>query len=229
MIRSSSRIAASLLILSLCAHIPIVHAQSGTLARIVLIQPKPGQAADFEAGYQRHLEWHRQNEDPWRWYGWSFVLGHRLGLFMDGSFGHTAAGLDAAIKPAEDGADNAKNVTPHADFVSHGVYERLDAISRGAPLPDPSAMLVLDTFEVAPGQESAFEKALVQSATSAGIDRWTCYKLRIGGPRSEYLVMRNATSFGNAASLAPIEVPPGIAVRATSELLRYRPELSYEP
>lgn len=229
MIRFSSRIAASLLMLSLCAPVPIVHAQSGTLARIVVIQPKPGQSAAFEAGYQRHLEWHRQNEDPWRWYGWTFVLGPRLGLFMDGTFGQTAAGLDRAIKPAEDGADNAKNVTPHADFVSHGVYERLDAISRGDPLPDSSAMLVLDTFEVAPGQERAFEKALVQSATSAGIDRWACYKLRIGGPRSEYLVMRAATSFGHATSLPPIEVPPGIVSRATSELLRYRRELSYEP
>lgn len=229
MARSSLRIGATLLMLSLGAYIPIGHAQSGTLARIVVIQPKPGRAADFEAGYQRHLEWHRKNDDPWRWYGWSFVLGHRLGLFMDGSFDHTSAELDAAIKPAEDGADNAANVTPHADFVSHGVYERRDAISRGNPLPDTSAMLVLDTYEVVQGQEGAFEKALVQSAKLAGIGRFTGYKLRIGGSRSEYLVMRSATSFGNATSLPAIEIPPGIVVRATSELLRYRPELSYEP
>src|SRR5690606_29684102 len=116
MARSSLHIAASLLMLSLCAYVPATHAQSGTLARIVVIQPKPGQAAAFEAGYQRHLEWHRKNADPWRWYGWTFVLGHRLGQFMDGTFGHTSADLDGAIKPAEDRADNAVNVTPYADF-----------------------------------------------------------------------------------------------------------------
>lgn len=229
MARSSLHIAASLLMLSLFAHTPATHAQDGTLARIVVIQPKPGQAAAFEAGYQRHVEWHRKNGDSWRWYGWTFVLGHRLGQFMDGTFGHTSADLDAAIKPAEDRADNAVNVTPYADFVSHGVYERRASASRGDPLPDTSAMLVLETYEVAPGQEGAFEKALLQSTKLAGIARYTCYKLRIGGSRSEYLVMRAATSFGNAASLPPIEIPPGIVVRATSELLRYQPALSYEP
>lgn len=229
MARSLLQVGAGLLMLALCAYIPVSHAQGGTLARIVVIQPKPGQAADFEIGYKRHLEWHRKNGDPWRWYGWTFVLGHRLGQFMDGTFDHTSAELDAAIKPAEDRADNALNVTPYADFLSHGVYERQEAISRGNPLPDKSEMLVLETYEVVPGQERAFENALARSTKQFRIERYTCYKLRVGGSQAEYLVMRAATSVGDATSLQMIEFPPGIVAQATSELLKYQPALSYEP
>jgi len=208
---------------------PIARAQEANLARIVVIKPKPGQNAEFEAGYKRHLEWHRRNQDPWQWYGWTFVLGERLGQFMDGTFGHTAAGFDSAIKPAEDGADNAINVTPYADFVSHGVYERLDALSRGTPLPDTSPFLVLNTYHVVHGQESAFERAWQRVSSKANIERATWYKLRLGGTGSQYILMRPATSFGAAAALPALEFPAGIIERSTTELLRYQPALSYIP
>ena len=28
-----------------------------------------------EAGYARHLEWHRQARDTWVWYGWNVTFG----------------------------------------------------------------------------------------------------------------------------------------------------------
>ncbi|MGH8195122.1 MAG: hypothetical protein ACREQ8_12075 [Woeseiaceae bacterium] len=40
---------------------------SGVFARMVVIAPKPGQAAAFRDGYQSHLEWHRKADDPWVW------------------------------------------------------------------------------------------------------------------------------------------------------------------
>jgi hypothetical protein len=85
-------------VLGLCAAVSLSYAEDATLARIVVIQPKLGKAAEFQAGYKRHLEWHRRNRDPWQWYGWTFVLGDRLGQFMDGTFGHTSSELDVAIK-----------------------------------------------------------------------------------------------------------------------------------
>jgi len=208
---------------------PVSAAAAGELARMVVIRPKPGLEAEFEAGYRRHLEWHRSAGDPWTWYGWRFVLGERLDLFMDGSFGHSAEELDRAIRPADDGADNATNVVPYADFLAHGVWERLPEASRGAPLPDPSPFLALDTFDVVPGEEAAFEAALTGAALAARDERFSWFRLRRGGERPRYALMRAASSFGAGAALEPVRFAAGLIERATSELLRYQPSMSYVP
>ncbi len=217
-------------------------AAPGRFARIVVIAPKPGDERAFEEGYQRHLEWHRAHADPWEWLGWTFVLGDRLGLFMDGTFGHAAADFDAAVDPAGDAADNAANVTPHADFVSHAVVERLDSLGMGPPLPDTTALLVLTTYDVLPGRERRFEDAIAARRTRLPRDaRFTWYRLRIGGRAPRYLLMRAVPRFSAAAELpgffedATLGTPSWssaldtIVEEVRTELLRYRPTLSYHP
>lgn len=211
-------------------------AEPGPYARIVVIEPKPGQAEAFEAGYERHIRWHREQQDPWTWYGWSFVFGERLGLFMDGTFGHAARDFDAAVQPAADAADNARNVTPHANFLSHAVYQRLDAFSNGAPLPDTSPFLALTTYAVAPGREWEFEAVLRGCRARADDARFTWFKLRIGGTHAQYLLFRPAESLAAAAGLKEFcgtamahQSGEGGVENVRSELLRYRPTLSYHP
>jgi len=68
---------------------------AGQFARMVVIKPKPGQAVNVTAGYERHLVWHKNNKDPWTWHGWTFVLGDRIGQFMDGAFERAVAQLAA--------------------------------------------------------------------------------------------------------------------------------------
>lgn len=226
-------LAASLLLCSASAFAQ--QPASGPFARMVVIQPKPGQDAAFEQGYQRHLEWHRKAGDRWMWYGWSFVLGERLGSFMDGTFGHAAANFDAAVQPAADAADNAANVAPYAEFLSHGMFRRLETASVGQPLPDTSAYLAMTTYTVAPGDATAFERQLVARATrppgSGGSERYTWYRLQIGGEGAQYVLLRAAPSFGAAADLPEVlPIGTGPMLRGVrSELLRYRAEMSYLP
>ena len=40
------------------------------------------------------------HNDPWTWHGWSVLTGERLGWFIDATFGHEAAELDA-LAPIE--------------------------------------------------------------------------------------------------------------------------------
>lgn len=226
-------LAASLLLLS--AHALAQQPPAGPFARMVVIQPKPGQAAAFEQGYQRHLEWHRKADDRWTWHGWSFVLGERIGMFMDGTFGHAAAHFDAAVQPAGDAADNAANVTPHADFLSHGVFRRLESASVGPALPDTSPFLAMTTYTVAPGDTTAFERQLVARATrpagSGSGERFTWFRLQIGGEGAQYVLLRGAPSFAAAADLPEVlPVGAGPMLRGVrTELLRYRPDMSYVP
>ena len=210
---------------------PQSHAQQspGQFARLVVLKPKPGHLSEFTAGYQRHLIWHKNNKDPWTWRGWTFVLGERVGQFMDGTFGHAITNFDQAINPAADSEDNNLNVTPHADFVSHSIYERLETASAGALLPDASPFMALSTYTVVPGQESSFESAIANLAKLRTDQRLSWYKLRIGGQLSQYVLMRPVQTFSGGGTLPEIKLPAGLVQHAQSELLRYQPTLSYEP
>ena len=203
-----------------------IPAAAQSFARMVVIVPKPGQAEAFEKGYERHLQWHKGVQDPWTWYGWTFVLGNRINRFMDGTFGHAAADFDAAVQPAADAADNNVNVVPYADFVSHGIYQRMDAMSAGEPLPDSSPFLSMTTYHIRPGQEAAFEQAV---ARARGTGRQTWYRLQAGGEAPQYVLMRAVPSFGAAATLGTPYTLSGLVDHVDNELLRYRANLSYRP
>ena len=107
---------------------------------------------DFEAGYIRHLELHRQARDTWAWYGWTVTFGERQRWFVYASFGHSAASLDNPVPPAEDERDNVVNVTPHAEFAGNALYEFLPALSRGTGVPQPAARLELTTVDLDAGR-----------------------------------------------------------------------------
>ena len=231
--------AMALALQSFCApaHAQAPAPQPGPFARMVVIQPYPGKTAEFREGYQRHLQWHRNAGDRWTWYGWNVVLGDRIGKFMDGTFFHAAGNFDHPVKPAEDGADNAKHVEPYAKFESHGIYERLEQFSAGAPLPDTSPYLAMTTYVVAPAQAPQFEAMLAARARArreAG-ERYSWYQLRIGGEAREYVLMQSVSSFGAAAQAKDwfgAALPSdrsAVITRVRSELLAFAPSLSYRP
>src|SRR4051794_29819497 len=90
--------------------------EKGLYARIAVLRPHDGDTVDFEAGYIRHLEWHKQAKDKFSWYGWTVWAGDRQRWFVYATFGHSAASLNAPVAPADDERDNVSNVTPHAEF-----------------------------------------------------------------------------------------------------------------
>ena len=107
----------------LAAAVPAADNERGPYARIAILRPHDGDTVDFEAGYIRHLEWHRQAGDKWVWYGWNVTYGDRQRWFVYASFGHAAADFDNPVSPADDERDNIVNVTPHAQFVGNALYD----------------------------------------------------------------------------------------------------------
>lgn len=57
----------------------------GDAAFLFAYYPKQGRQEQFDAGYRRHLDWHREHRDPLPWYGWYVATGERAGMFVDGS------------------------------------------------------------------------------------------------------------------------------------------------
>ena len=109
----------------------------GPYARIAIMRALDGHSVDWEAGYIRHLEWHRQAKDTFNWYSYSvWASTERQRWIIYATFGHTAAELSNPVSPAEDERDNLINVLPHAQFLGNWVYEFLPALSRGNGVPD---------------------------------------------------------------------------------------------
>jgi hypothetical protein len=204
--------------------------EKGPYARIAVLRPHDGKTVDFEAGYIRHLDFHRQARDTWAWYGWTVWAGDRQRWFVYATFGHSAASLDNPVPPAEDERDNVANVTPHAEFVGNALYEYLPGLSRGTGEPQPTARLELTTVDLVAGTAKAFETALAaEQSTLQGETLW--YRMVTGGAVPRYVRLRPRPSLsaildGRSEQALPDDVNPSIA-KTTIEILNLRPTMSY--
>ena len=198
-------------------------------ARIAILRPHDGDTVDFEAGYIRHLEWHRQARDTWVWYGWNVTFGERQRWFVYASFGHSAADFDSPVAPAEDERDNILNVVPHAQFVGNALYEYRSGLSRGTGVPQPAARLELTTVDLNPGAEQAFEAA-IGAGQSALHDEALWYRMVAGGAAPRYVRLRPRRSVsaildGRNDQMLADGVNRFIA-KTTVEILTLRPTMS---
>lgn len=204
--------------------------QAGPFARIAILRPNDGDTVDFEAGYRRHLDFHRDARDTWTWYGWTIWAGERQRWFVYATFGHSASSLDNPVSPAEDERDNVANVTRHAQFVANAIFEYLPGLSRGTGVPTPTARLEFTTVDLHPGAAHAFEAALSAARQNAnGETLW--YRLLAGGPSPRYVRLCPRLSLaaildGAAAQALPDSVHNLVAT-TTVEILNLRPTMSY--
>jgi hypothetical protein len=208
----------------------VAQAERGPYARIAVLRPHDGKTVDFEAGYLRHLEWHRQAGDKWTWYGWTLWAAERQRWFIYASFGHTAADLGNPVSPLEDERDNVINVTPHCAFVENIVYEFLPTLSLGTGAPQPAARAELTTVELKPGTGRAFEAALgARQSTLQGETLW--YRMVAGAAAPRYVRIRARPNLaaildGQGEQALPDDVNDLIA-KTTIEIVNLRPTMSY--
>jgi hypothetical protein len=223
-------VAAILLVSPVFAAPAATESNPASYARIAVLRPNDGDTVDFEAGYIRHLEWHRQAGDSWSWYGWNIWASDRQRWFVYASFGHTAEELGKPVSPAEDERDNISNVTPHAKFVENAVYEFLPQLSRGSSTPTPMPRLELTTVEINSGAGKAFEAMLrTDEPNLQGETLW--YRMVAGGNIPRYVRLRprptiTAILDERSEQALPDKAIPLIA-KMTIEILNLRPTMSY--
>ena len=201
----------------------------GPYARIAILRPHDGHAVDFEAGYVRHLDWHRQAGDTWVWYGWTVTFGERQRWFVYASFGHSAADFDHPVAPAEDEKDNLLNVLPHAQFLGNALYEFRPILSRGSGVPQPAARIELTTLDLQAGTEEGFEAALAGSPSASGMETlW--YRMRAGGSMPRYLGLRPQPTLSALIDAGRNNALPDgaqrLVAKSTVEILTLRPAMS---
>ena len=202
----------------------------GPFARIAILRANDGQTVDLEAGYIRHLEWHRQAKDPFRWYSYTvWASTERQRWLIYATFGHSSASLSNPVSPAEDERDNVINVLPHAQFLGNGVYEFLPALSKGDGVPTPTLRAEYTTVElVNAGAAKGFETTLAaEQSRLTGETLW--YRLVSGGDTPRYVRLRPranlAALLDERADQSLPEKVNALVAKVTSEILVLRPNM----
>lgn len=201
----------------------------GPYARIAIMHALDGHSVEWEAGYIRHLEWHRQARDPFGWYSYSvWASGERQRWIIYATFGHTALELSNPVSPADDERDNLTNVLPHAQFLGNGVYEFLPALSRGNGVPTPTLRAEYTTVELNYGTGKAFEAAL--AAEKPKLQQETLwYRMIVGGATPCYVRLRPRSNLAAILDERADQALPdkviGLVSKMTVEVLNLRPTM----
>ncbi len=224
----------------------------GTVARIGVFEPKPGAAAQFEQGRKKHFEFHRKENDTWSWFTWEVISGEHEGTYITGTFGHQWKDFDAWEKlDRADTADANANMGPSLESESTAYYELIPDASRPPAGKEPSPMIQVTHFYVKPAGVEAFVAAIKEAKTALDKAGWPShsfwYRLVNGGEGPEFVLVAARASWAEMAppakslaetlagvlgpqkAVAVIHAVMGNTSRTYSELLRYRPDLSYVP
>jgi hypothetical protein len=183
---------------------------------------------DFEEGYIRHLEWHRQAKDKFNWYSYSFGSStDRQRWIIYATFGHTSTELSNPVSPAEDQRDVILNI-PHVQYIGSSIYEFLPALSRGNSVPSPALKAEYTTVEVNFGEAKAFEEALASERSGLqGETLW--FRMVEGGSMPRYIRFRPRASLENILDQPAGQVLPdkvkGLVSKMTVEILNLRPDM----
>ena len=201
----------------------------GPFARIAVMRALDGHSVELEAGYIRHLDWHRRASDTFNWYSYSvWASTERQRWIVYATFGHSAAELNNPVSPAEDERDTLINVLPHAQFLGNGIYEFLPALSRGTGVPTPTPRAEYTTVEIKHGAEKPFEAAVAESQSRLrGETLW--YRMVIGGEAPRYVRLRPCMSLASILEERADQTLPekayGLIEKMTVESLNLRPDM----
>ena len=203
---------------------------AGPFARIAIMRALDGHFVELEAGYRRHLEWHRQAKDTFAWYSYSvWASDRRPRSIIYATFGHTADELSHPVSPADDERDNVINVLPHAQYLGNSIYRFLPDVSRGNGIPTPTARAEYMTVELkSPADAGEFEASLPKNLQEETL--W--YRLVVGGDVPQYIRIRPRASLaailderGNRPDFGPDVGAIQLVSKITIETLSLRPDM----
>jgi len=151
----------AMLALLVCA--PAWSQGAPNLAELWVVIPKAGHEQQLNEGLQKHMTFRSEQGDPWRWDGYTPLLGDNMNRVVARSCCHTWADVDTygewtRAHPAV-GAHFAEHVVPHAEKYEH-YFEEMDwANSRWDSEGGPYKYFAVTEFSVKAGSADEFHAA----------------------------------------------------------------------
>jgi len=226
----------------------------GTIAALEFQKPKNGMVPQYQAGRKQKAAWHKQQNDPLPLFVWETLSGDNTGTYIVGRLGQHWADFDKPAIPDEvDVAEFQKVVGTYVDSVIARYYEFMPKISNpsGAKMPPKFSEII--TFHVRYGKGSDFRSAIGRVYEATQKTKWPLnyewYELASGGPTGVYVLVLPRDNwadfeekpdvkpfrdmlkeaFGQAEADSIVDRIDRSVEKETSEIIQFRPELSYLP
>ena len=226
----------------------------GTIAALEFQKPKNGMVPQYQAGRKQKAAWHKQQNDPLPLFVWETLSGDNTGTYIVGRLGQHWGDFDKPAIPDEvDVAEFQKVVGTFVDSVITRYYQFMPKISNpsGAKMPPKFSEIV--TFHVRYGKGSDFQSAIGRVYEATQKTKWPLnyewYALASGGPTGVYVLVLPRDNwadfeekpdvkpfrdmlkeaFGQAEEDAIVDRIDRSVEQETSEIIQFRPELSYLP
>jgi hypothetical protein len=227
----------------------------GTLVSIEFQKIKSGSVPQYEAGRKQKAAWHKQQNDPLPLLVWETMSGDTTGEFLVGRFGQHWADYDKpAVTDEADVAEFQKVMGAYVDSVTTRYYDYLPKISNskvGDMTPAKFSEIII--FQVRSGKNSDFRSAIDRIYEGTVKTKWPVnyewYELVNGGAAGTYVLSFPHSSwadfedkpdakpyrdmlkdaFGQQEADSIVDRLDRSVEKSTSEIIQFRPELSYMP
>ena len=226
----------------------------GTIASLEYQTPKNGMVKQYEDGRKQKAEWHKQQKDPLPLMVWETLSGDYTGTYIVGRLGQHWSDFDKpSISEQADLEEFNKVIGANVQSVVTRYYELLPKDSKPTDSTVPSKFAEIVTYRVRAGKDGDFRSAVDRATEAIEKTKWAAnfywYALANGGPGGTYvLVLPHANwadfedkpgmkpfpemlkeAFGPAEADSITKRFDSSVESTTSEIIRFRPDLSYFP
>lgn len=224
----------------------------GPIARVFWVTPKLGMEQQFIDGYKEHLAWHREQNDSWAWDTWTYDSGDRLGQYVIRTGGHHWKDFDTHADMARADEENYLATThPYVQSVSSRYTQTHFDLSMLPEAGEEFPLIRVTEYRVHANRIPDFLHAFTKyKAAAEKTERPTHYVLIetvAGGPEASFATVGLHKSYeglkpleqtvgemmqevyGPAEAQSLFEMFFGSVASMETNILRYVPELSYEP
>ena len=247
------KLSTALSVLLLAALSVSAQSQPGNIAALEFQTPKNGMVKQYEDGRKQKVAWHKQQNDDQALYVFETLTGERTGTYIVGRLGLHWADMDKPkVTDAADLAQYQALVGANVEKLTTAYYEFLPKWSN-PPTDMNGKYTEVITFQIRYGHGDDFRSAAARVAEARqkmnSTSHYSWYRLVNGGPGGTYvLTIEHANwasmeddpavkplrddlraAFGEQEAMSVIDRLNNAIESTYSELIEFRPDLSYIP
>ena len=137
---------------------------ANNVCRVFFVTPKPGAASQLEQARQKHMQFHKRQNDTWTWNTWVIETGDNTGSYVTSTCGHAWKDFDDWDKRLgkADAADATASMGPFEQSSSNRFYLYRADLSLAQPTNPPAPMTAVTVYVLNPLSTINFEDAITK-------------------------------------------------------------------
>jgi hypothetical protein len=252
--RTSKHVAVCAVVFLVAAFSALAQGTPGNINSIEYQTPKAGMSQQYEQGRKQKAEWHKQQKDSQPLFVFETIAGDNTGTYLVGRLSQHWADMDKPSVPeAADTEEFNKVIGANVQSIVTRYWEYLPKISNPATNSLPAKYNELLTFHIRYNKQGAFRSAIARFYEASQKTKWPphfeWYALNLGGAEGTFVVVlphANWADFEETPDVKPfremlkealgqdesesvIDRLNSSTESVTTEIIEFRPDLSYIP